>query len=83
MTDTEILEDLKKIIHKQFGTSFEEIEEDSYFDEDLNITDLELEDLIASLEEKYNIKVEDDKVTTFKKVSDLVSYLYENVDATI
>lgn len=83
MTDTEILEDLKKNIHKQFGTEEEEIEEDSYFDEDLNITDLELEDLISLLEDKYNIKVDPDKIQTFKKVSDLVSYLYENVDTAI
>lgn len=83
MTDTEILEDLKKIIHKQFGTEEEEIEEDSYFDEDLNITDLELEDLVSLLEDKYNVKVDPDKIQTFKKVSDLVSYLYENVDTAI
>lgn len=83
MTDTEILEDLKKIIHKQFGTEEEEIEEDSYFDEDLNITDLELEDLISLLEDKYNVKVDPDKIQSFKRVSDLVSYLYENVDTAI
>lgn len=82
MTDTEILEDLKRIIHKQFGIEPEEIEEDSYFDEDLNVTDLELEDLIATLEEKHNIKIDPDKMTTFKKVSDVVSYLYENVDTS-
>ena len=83
MTDTEILEDLKKIIHKEFGTEEEEIEEDSYFDEDLNVTDLELEDLIALLEDKYNVKVDPNKLEAFKKVSDLVSYLYENVDTAI
>ena len=83
MTDTEILEDLKKIIHKQFGTDPEEIEEDSYFDEDLNVTDLELEDLVSLLEDKYNVKVDPNKLETFKKVSDLVSYLYENVDTAI
>lgn len=83
MIDTEILEDLKKIIHREFGTPPDEIEEESYFDEDLNITDLELEDLIAVLEDKYNIKIVPDKAASFKKVSDLVSYLYENVDTSI
>ncbi len=83
MTDTEILEDIKKILHKQFGTDPESIEEDSYFDEDLNINQVELEDLIATLEEKYNTKVDPEKNPTFKKVSDLVAYLYESVDASI
>ena len=41
MTDTEIFEELKKDIHEQFGISEDKIEEDSYFDSDLNITDLE------------------------------------------
>jgi len=83
MTDTEILEDIKKIIHKEFGTAPDEIEEESYFDEDLNITDLELEDLIAQLEDKYNIKIAPEKAAAFKKVADLVAYLYENVDTSI
>lgn len=83
MTDTEILEDLKKIIHKQFDIAAEDVEEDSSFDSDLNIAELDLEDLIATIEEKYNLKIEAEKITAFKKVSDLVSYLYENVDQAI
>jgi len=83
MTDTEIFEDLKRIIHKQFNVPEEDIEEDSYFDEDLNITEIELEDLAIALEEKYNIKIDPNKLTMFKKVSDMVSYLYENVDIAI
>ena len=83
MTDTEIFEDLKRIIHKQFNVPEEDIEEDSYFDEDLNITEIELEDLAIALEEKYNIKIDPNKLTMFKKVSDIVSYLYENVDIAI
>lgn len=83
MTDTEILDDLKKIIHKQFGIEQEEIEEDSYLDQDLNITDIELEDLATTLEERYNIKIDPTILATFKKVSDVVSHLYENIDTSI
>lgn len=83
MTDTEIFEDLKKIIHKQFGVEEEDVEEESYLDQDLNIAELELEDLIPILEDKYNIKIEAEKIPTFKKVSDIVAYLYQNVDTSI
>lgn len=83
MTDTEILEDLKKIIHKQFAINREDIEEDASFDEDLNIAELDFEDLVATIEEKYNLKIAEEKIPTFKKVSDLVSYIYENVDQAI
>lgn len=82
MTDTEIFENLKKIISKQFGISEEEIEEDSYFDSDLNITELEMDDLIVSAQEKFNITVPDEKLPQLKKVSDLVDFIYENADAT-
>ncbi len=81
MTDTEILEDLKKIIHKQFGIAEDKIEEESYFDADLNITDLEIEDLVASLQEKYGMTTTQ-STPSFKKVLDLVTYIYENADTT-
>ena len=83
MTDTEIFEDLKKILHKEFGVEEDDIEEESYLDEDLNITELELEDLVPILEDKYNIKIEAEKIPAFKKVSDIVAYLYQNVDTSI
>lgn len=80
MTDVEILEDIKNIIEKQFGIEKENIEEDMTLDEDLNITDLEIDDLISAIEENYDIKIPQDKIPGFIKVSDLVSYLYENID---
>lgn len=82
MTDTEILDDIKKIIEKEFQIETDNIEEDMTLDEDLNITDLEIEDLIRALEEKYDIKIPESKIPSFVKVSDLVTYLYENIDST-
>lgn len=83
MTDTEIFEDVKKIIEKQFGIDGENIEEDMELDQDLNITDLEIEDLVSAVEQKYDIKIPDEKATSFTKVSDLVTYVYENINQTI
>ncbi len=82
MTDTEILEDLKTIIEEEFGIDKENIEEDMELDQDLNITDLEIDDLIKKLEEKYDIKIPQNKIPTFFKLTDLVAYLYENIDST-
>ena len=66
------LEDLKNLIVKQFGIDPENIEEDSSLEADLNITELDLEDLIET--------IPPEKVSTFKKVSDIVNYLFENID---
>ena len=75
------LEDIKKIIARQFGIPEEDIEEDSLLEADLAITDLDMEDFIAILEEKYEMQIPQDLITTFKKVSDIVTYLYDNVDS--
>ena len=74
------LEDIKKLISDQFGIPQEDIEEDSYLEADLNITELDLEDLIETIQDKYQIQIPSQKVSTFKKVSDIISYLFENID---
>ena len=77
------LEDIKILISKQFDIAEEDIEEDSFFEADLNIGDLDLEDLIENIQDKYQIQIPSEKVATFKKVSDIVSYLFENVENAI
>jgi len=79
----DFFEDIRNIISYQFGIPPENIEEDSLLDEDLSITDLDLEDFFAQIQEKYSIKIPLEKIPTFKKISDIVSYLYENVQGAI
>lgn len=73
-------EELKKIIEKQFGLEEDTVEEDSFLEADLNITELDLEDLIAVLEDKYQITIPPEDYSKFKQVSDIAAYLYEHVD---
>ncbi|OGD89102.1 hypothetical protein A3I53_00265 [Candidatus Curtissbacteria bacterium RIFCSPLOWO2_02_FULL_40_13b] len=77
---TDYLEDLKDLISKQFVIPQDDIEEESLLDEDLSITDLDLEDLIGKIQEKYDIEIPPEKFPSFKKVSDIALYLYENVE---
>ena len=80
---TDYLEDVKKLISDQFGIAQDDIEEDSFLEADLNIGDLDLEDFIENIQDKYQIQIPSEKVATFKKVSDIVSYLFENVENTV
>ncbi|MBI4037884.1 acyl carrier protein [Candidatus Curtissbacteria bacterium] len=73
MTDT--FEEIKKMLAHQFGLNPEEIEEDSLLDEDLSITDLDLEDLVTSIQSKFDIEIPQEKFPSFKKVSDIVAYI--------
>jgi len=75
---TDFLEEIIKLISNQFEIPEENIEEDSLIDEDLSITDLDLEDLINQIQIKYDIEIPQSKITSFKKVADIVSFLYDN-----
>ena len=74
------LEDIKKLIAKQYDIEEDSIEEDSFLEADLNITDLDLEDLVSQIEDKYQITVSPKAAAGFNQVSDIVNYLFENVD---
>ncbi len=74
------LEAVKKIIEKQFGLEEDSVEEESNLENQLNITELDLDDLIAVLEEKYDITIPQEDYLQFKTVSDIATYLYEHAD---
>lgn len=74
------LEDVKKIIAREFDIEEAEIEEDSFLEGDLNITDLDIEDLIAQIEDKYQVQIPPKVYAGFKQVADIANYLYENAD---
>lgn len=73
-------EDVRKIVAAQFGLEEEDIEEESLLDEDLNISELDLEDVISILEQKYEVEIPQSAYSKFLKVGDIANYLYENVD---
>lgn len=76
----DLFEEVRDLISKQLGIPPEDIEEDSFLDEDLSITDLDLEDIITKLETKYEIEIPGDKISSFRKISDVVGYLDDNVE---
>lgn len=73
-------EDVKNIIAKQFELDPDLVEEESFLATDLNISELDMEDLIASIEDKYELTIPANAYIKFQKVEDIVTYLYENVD---
>jgi acyl carrier protein len=75
---TDFQEDIKRLLSNQFDIPVEEIEEDSNLEEDLGLSELDLEDLVSSIQEKYDIAISPEQISSFKKVSDITLYLYEN-----
>ena len=77
---TEYLDTVKKIISSQFGIPLEDIEDNSLLDEDLSITDLDLEDLISQIQKKFDVVIPQEKISGFKKIADIISFLYEHAE---
>ncbi|MDP2632168.1 MAG: phosphopantetheine-binding protein [Candidatus Curtissbacteria bacterium] len=72
------LEEIKKMIVQQFGLEEDTIEEESFLETDLNVTEFDLEDLIAQIEDKYEIEIPPEDYIKFKQVADIANYLYEH-----
>lgn len=77
---TDYLEEIKRMLAKQFELDEEEIDEEANLEADLNIAELDLEDFVETLENKYEITIPQEAYQEFHKVSDIAEYLYENVD---
>lgn len=77
---TDILEEIKKLLAHQFGLDPDDIEEDSKLDEDLSVTELDLEDFLAKIQEKYDIEIMPEDSAKFHSVGDIVNYIYDNAE---
>ncbi|MCR4324124.1 MAG: acyl carrier protein [Candidatus Curtissbacteria bacterium] len=73
-------EEVKKLIIKLYDLEEDLVHEESLLEADLNITELDLEDLITQLEETYQLEIPLSVYSNFKQVSDISNYLYEHAD---
>jgi acyl carrier protein len=70
---------IKKVIEKKTGIGASEINENSFFEDDLNIDEMELLEILTELEETYQIELvpEQENIAT---VEDLIDLLGEKID---
>ncbi|HLD51181.1 hypothetical protein A3K34_01320 [candidate division WWE3 bacterium RIFOXYC1_FULL_40_10] len=73
------LNKVRNIISSTSGLDKEEIHSESYFEDDLNIDEMELAEIIADLEEAYDIDIMDSK-DEIETVQDLVDLLEEHLE---
>lgn len=70
---------IKKIIETKFGVEAEEIKHDSYFQDDLNMSDLEITELLTELEEELHVELIEDK-DNIESINDLLDILTEKLE---
>jgi acyl carrier protein len=70
-----VYEKIKAIISEQFDIDEDDITMETSFKEDLNADSLDLVELIMSLEDEFDLEVDDDKVENINTIGDVVNYI--------
>ena len=70
-----MFEEIKSMLVEEMSIDEAEIKEGAEFINDLGFNSLELADLVALCEEKYNIDLEEEKIREILTVGDFVKYL--------
>jgi len=68
------------IIIDKTGMDPEDISEEAYFEDDLNVAPLELLEIISSVEEEYRVVLEKEEKEKVKSIMDLVEIVFEKVE---
>ena len=70
-----MFEEIKALLVEEMSIDESEIKESAEFINDLGFNSLELADLVALCEEKYDIDLEEDKIREILTVGDFTKYL--------
>lgn len=76
-----ILEKIIKILSEQFEVEPESINATTLLVEDLGADSLDVVDLMMSIEDEFDVEVQDEDVETVHTVEDLVSYIENQMKA--
>ncbi len=71
-----IFETIRTVISEMAGVEKEEIKPEAYFMEDLNITEMELGEIVTEIEERLNIVIVEE-LEDIKTVGDLLHAISE------
>lgn len=72
-----VLERIKAILSEQFDVDESGITMDTNLFDDLEADSLDLADLLASVEDEFDIEASDDVISSISTVGDVVKYISE------
>jgi acyl carrier protein len=76
--DATITQALAEILEEVAGVSPADVTADKSFVDDLDVDSLSMVEVAMAVEEKFNAKIPDDKLSELKTVGDAVNYIKEN-----
>ena len=70
-----IINDVCRIVGEQLNKSAEGMTAQTSFKEDLEVDSLDVVEIVMALEEFFNVEIDDDEVTQFHTIGDVVKYI--------
>ena len=78
MADDQILAALAEILEEIAGVNPDDVTPDKSFVDDLDVDSLAMVEVAMAVEEKFNAKIPDEKLSELKTVGDAVNYIKEH-----
>ena len=75
LSQADVLAGLKEIVEEVAGVSASLIELDKNFTDDLDVDSLSMVEVVVAAEERFGIKIPDEKVTDLATVGDAVNFI--------
>lgn len=72
-----MFEKIRDLVAEKVGVEPEEITMETSFADDLEADSITLFELVMSLEDEFNIEIDDESIEQIKTVGDIVNYLEE------
>ena len=66
-----------KLIAEQFNTDINNLDENISFIDDLNADSIEIVELVMSIEEEFDIEIEDEVLEKINTIGDVLNYIEE------
>lgn len=64
-----------EIIAEQFNVKVEDLDEDTNFVDDLNVDSIELLELVMTIEDEFDLELEDEVLENLTTVGDVIDYI--------
>jgi acyl carrier protein len=78
VADDPILAELAAILHEVADVNPDDVTPEKSFVDDLDVDSLSMVEVAMAVEEKFNAKIPDDKLSDLKTVGDAVNYIKEH-----
>ena len=74
-----VLEKIKVILSEQFDVEIDTLDESTNLVDDLGADSLDVVDLMMSIEDEFDVEVQDEDIEGIRTIDDIVDYIEKNM----